>query len=180
MAKNKNHLPGLGGLTNNRKSSLAGAPGLANTTAPTGGSIRLGSSGGARKVGLGASGLAKSIDFGKPTAVQTAATAGTDWLQLINQATSNGVASLFGGGLNLTGIGSAISSIANLFGGHQKSLPTLTPFQLGPSQNEAITISGGTMTVSTQSIQDQSAQIAQAVKTAILHSSSLNDVLSEI
>lgn len=176
MAKNRNNLPGLSGLKNRQGGSLTGVPGLVDTSTPTGGAIRLGNN--AHRPAGGP--VAKSIDFGRPPAVHTSSAPGTNWAQLVTQAANSGVASLFGGGLSLTGIGSLVSGVVSLFGGHEKSLPTLTPFQLGPSQNESITIAGGAITASTQSIQDHSAQIAQAVKTAVLNSSSLNDVLSEI
>jgi hypothetical protein len=179
MAKSKNILPGLARATNKRSGSLAGAPGLVNTATPTGGSLRLGSNRGTQASGLGAPDTAQGITFGKPPAQKNTSTPGSDWAQLVDQAANSSAMSLLGGGLNLTGIGSVISTFTSLFR-HQKTLPALTPFQMAPSQNEAITIGGGVTTTSTQSIQDQSAQIAQAVKTAILSSSTLNDVLAEI
>jgi hypothetical protein len=179
MAKNSNNLPGLASSTRKRNGALTGAPGLVNSATSAGGSLRIGSSGGTKSIGIGTSGIASSINFGKFPKSANKITPGTNWGALINQAANDGVASLFGGGLNLSGIGSVVSSIASIFG-HQKTLPTLTPFQMGPSQDATITVTGGSMTTSTQMIQDQSAQIAQAVKTAVLNSSSLNDILSEI
>jgi hypothetical protein len=181
VSKNKNGLPGLPSLSTKRHSGLGSAPGLFSSgESQRGGTLHERTGGSSHASGFGASNIAKGISFGNPPAEKTTSAAGTDWLKVVNQAANDGIASLTGGGLNLLGLGSVVGTIASLFSAHQKSLPTLTPFQMGPSQNEAITVSGGSITTSTQSIQDQSASIAQAVKTAVLHSSTLNDVLSEI
>jgi hypothetical protein len=91
-----------------------------------------------------------------------------------------------GGGFGLgsiTGLGSIVSSIASLFGGAKKATAPLQEFHLPAGQNLSISVgtSGASgATANSQSLQDQSTQIAQAVKTALLHSSSLNDVIAEI
>lgn len=177
--KNINSLPGLLGTKKKQSEILSRAPGLVNKRTQTGDSLAIGSGGGTRSNPLGVSPIASGIDFGRFPKTANKPTAGTDWGALINQATNDGIASLLSGGLNLTGMGSVVSTVENLFG-HQKTLPTLTPFALAPSQDTTITVSAGKIAVSTQMIQDQSAQIAQAVKTAILNSNSLNDIISEI
>ena len=149
--------------------------------------------------------LATGIDFGRAPVTKTSASTGTDWKGLINQAASGGIASAFGGGSllsNFTGLGSLVSGITSLFGGGKKTLPPLVGFQLPASQNETLYVGKQTTAYSgvaevgvsqqqgngsyqapssgAQTTQDQSMQIAQAVKTALLHSSSLNDVIAEI
>jgi hypothetical protein len=110
---------------------------------------------------------------------------------------------------SIGGLGSIISSITSLFGGKKTPLP-LVAFTLPKAQNETVslgvnparTYQGGMGQIpnekeqgagiyntsaapnhgplSGQWIEGQSAQIAQAVKTALLNSSSLNDVIAEI
>jgi hypothetical protein len=122
----------------------------------------------------------------------------------------NGLASVFTGGFGgLGGIGSLVSGIVNLFGGGKKNPPALTPFHLPDSQQRTASIgapssgSGVTAAVGSsahatgvygtpgqtqappsntdsQWFVDNSNNIAQAVKTAMLNSNSLNDVVSEV
>lgn len=130
---------------------------------------------------------AAGLQFGKAPVQRTPQSSGTDWAKLLQQSASNGVASAFGGSFGLgsiTGIGSIISGIAGLFGGSSKAAPALHAFALPASQNQTISVgvNGNTQSnsSSTLTLQDQNAQVAQAVKTALLHSSSLNDVIGEI
>jgi hypothetical protein len=110
---------------------------------------------------------------------------------------------------SLGGIASLISGIASLFSGGKSTPPPLDEFQLPASQNNTLHVHGNTsspapVTASEQGnagarhtgiygspttedqspsgqwIRDNNAQIAQAVKTALLHSSSLADVISEV
>lgn len=122
----------------------------------------------------------------------------------------NGLASAFTAGFGgLGGIGSLVSGIMHLFGGGKKNPPALTPFQLPESQQRTATIGAQSSSagvslsmasseqvtgvygtpgdvqnasagVSSQWFIDNSNNIAQAVKTAMLNSSSLNDVVSEV
>ena len=135
---------------------------------------------------------------------------GTDWGKVLTSTTSGGFGSLLGGGLaGFTGIGSLISGIVSLFGGGSKK-PALAPlvrFQLPGSQTQTAYF-GSKGTSVMQGIAEQqvasgartaiykssagvplnansgaiydSAKIAQAVKQALLNSSSLNDVIAEI
>lgn len=121
-----------------------------------------------------------------------------------------GIAGILSGGFsNLGGIGSIVSGIMSLFGGGKKDLPALTPFTLPDSQEHvasfgsAVTQQGSsagqpTSSASTGSPQgghvppasssnldaqwflDNSSNIAQAVKTAMLNSHSINDVIAEV
>lgn len=138
------------------------------------------------------------IKFGSPSSSKTATSqsGGSVWGSLLKQTASGGVSSVFSGGLgSIAGLGGLISGIASLFGGGGGStLPPLVDFQLPASQTQTVyvssnsgstyqgspTLPAGNAGSSGQSFQYQSAQIAQAVKTALLNSSSLNDVIAEI
>jgi hypothetical protein len=108
------------------------------------------------------------------------------------------------------GLGSLISGIVGLFGGGKNTPPPLVEFQLPASVDQTVYLSDGRSSVyqgnvteranasngsggiynegtqksasgaTEQSVQYQSAQIAAAVKNALLNSSSLNDVIAEI
>jgi len=146
------------------------------------------------------------MNFGSPSSNRMASSQGTsEWANLLRQTASGGISSAFGGGLlsAIGGLGGLVSSIAGLFGGSKKTLAPLTLFQLPNSQTNTVFVStkaAGTASVNTdsggasgplqtssteeagqgQSFQYQSSEIAQAVKQALLNSSSLNDVIAEI
>lgn len=137
-------------------------------------------------------------------------TSGGGWGNLLNQVASGGVASALGNGLgSIGGLGSLISGIVNLFGGSSKqTLPALVRFQLPTSQTETAYIGSQSRSVLQGAATQQSvrattqpiyapagsqksnagssttaydtAAITQAVKQALLNSSSLNDVIAEI
>ena len=144
------------------------------------------------------------IKFGSPSSNKATSSQGTtEWANLLKQTASGGISSAFGGGLMsaVGGLGGLISSIAGLFGGSKKTQAPLTLFQLPNSQAHTVFVSSktnGTASVNSgpggasgssqassttgqgQSLQNQSLEIAQAVKQALLNSSSLNDVIAEI
>ena len=145
------------------------------------------------------------LRFGSPSSNRTAAAPGTsEWTNLLKQTASGGLAAAFGGGSLLSavsGIGGLVSSIVGLFGGGHKTPASLSLFTLDSAQNQNVSVnvaqnvtqttsSGGiygtqpatssTTELDHQPYQFQSAQIAQAVKQALLNSSSLNDVIAEI
>ncbi len=148
------------------------------------------------------------IKFGSPSSNRTTASQGaSEWANLLKQTASGGISSAFGGGLlsAIGGVGGLVSSIAGLFGGSKKTEAPLTLFQLPNSQAQTVfvssksagsaslnTSSGGVsgssngsssttgQAVQSQTFQNQSVEIAQAVKQALLNSSSLNDVIAEI
>lgn len=137
------------------------------------------------------------IKFGSPSSSKTTTSqSGSIWGNLLKQTASGGVSSVFTGGLgSIAGLGGLISGIASLFGGGSSgsTLPPLVDFQLPASQTQTVYVSSnggsyqGSPTLPTsnsapvgQPFQYQSAQIAQAVKNALLNSSSLNDVIAEI
>lgn len=143
-----------------------------------------------------------SIRFGTaPTQPKAASSSGSEWTNLLRQTASGGVASLLGGGIGIGGLGSLVSSITSLFGGGGKAAapPPIVPFQLPASQEHTVYlrtanntagtanshyagsgIYSGSSSANGQPLQYQSSQIAQAVKAALLNSSSLNDVIAEI
>jgi hypothetical protein len=158
-----------------------------------------------RTLSLSAKPLGTALAFGKPSSAgTTASSAGSVLTGLLKQTASGGIASALGGGLSgLFGLGSIISGFVSLFGGGKSALPPLVQFQepaaqdlisyissgsrsSAPAAGSRVSVSnsgttntpGGQQTTSTY--QYQSTQIAQAVKQALLNSSSLNDVIAEI
>lgn len=142
---------------------------------------------------------ATGIIFGSPSNSRASTSqSGSEWANLLTQTASGGVASAFGGLGSIAGLGGIIAGIAGLFGGGGKSTsPPLVSFQLPTSQTQTVYVSSNATKTSgavytssptpqasssgaNQSFQYQSAQIAQAVKTALLNSSSLGDVIAEM
>jgi hypothetical protein len=145
----------------------------------------------------------RGIDFGTPSSTGATSEGSPSGLasNLLKQASSGGIASVLSGGLgSIAGIGGLVSSLVGLFGGGGKSdPPPLVNFQLPAAQAQTLSLSsrGGGLTnvehqnvssfysgsnpaSSPQPMQYQTAQIAEAVKKALLNSSSLNDVIAEI
>jgi hypothetical protein len=162
-------------------------------------------SGATRSLSIGAKPIGTALAFGKPSSAGTSSTSTSSVLTgLLKQTASGGIASALGGGLSgLFGLGSIISGFVSLFGGGKSALPPLVQFQEPVAQNlvsyvssrsrasspaaasKANVSSSGTTNTSggqqtTSTYQYQSTQIAQAVKQALLNSSSLNDVIAEI
>lgn len=190
---------GLSGLVTPVKSSNI-ATSISSSKSPS-----LGSQPGVQSLALSAPTTAKSINFGSPSSSRTTGSqSGAEWTNLLRQTVTGGISSGLGGGLlsAVSGLGGLVSSFAGLFGGGMKTEAPLTRFQLPDSQNETIfassyqtgatgarTSSNGIYAQPTssssqsahdQSPQWQSAQITEAVKQALLNSSSLNDVIAEI
>ncbi len=160
------------------------------------------SSGEVRTSSLSGKTTATPINFGRPSNSRTATTKSSSMLtSLIKQTASGGIASALTGGLSsIAGLGGLFTGIASLFGGGKSAPPPLVDFQLPNSISQTISVSSrgsaayqrtpaeqpsalgttGGQAVKAQQLQYQSAAIAQAVKTAILSSSSLNDVIAEI
>ncbi|HEX4163880.1 MAG TPA: hypothetical protein VHZ55_00265 [Bryobacteraceae bacterium] len=156
--------------------------------------------------GLKTSGL----NFGNaPTSATQSAVSGSQLSGLLKNVASGGVAGAFGGGGLLSavsGLGGLVSSIASLFGGSKTPQP-LTAFVLPTVQAQTASVSrsqsgsqlmtGGSLAANsaikgiygssqtsassaTVSSGSQPQQVVQAVKQALLTSSSLNDVVAEI
>lgn len=136
------------------------------------------------------------INFGMPSdrkALIPSADTGIDWGGLAKQVASGGVSSFFNSGsatAALGGLGSLISGITSLFGGEKKAPPPLQLFELPDAMNQTVHLQNGSSTgpavhvhvqaMDTQSFVNRSSDIARAVKTAMLNSHSLNDVVSEL
>jgi hypothetical protein len=148
------------------------------------------------------------INFGLPSShkslLQTSS--GTDWTQLASRVASGGATSAFSGSsgsgaLSKLGLGPLISGIAGLFGGNKaKTLPALQLFQLPNAVNQTVHLSNSAaqrgssgnsdtnrstvhvhvQAMDSQSFINRSGDIAKAVKSAMLNSHSLNDVVSEL
>lgn len=134
---------------------------------------------------------------------------GNDWEKLLQNTTSRGLTSAMKGTFSLAdlgGIGTAISSLFKAFGGgkSESTLPPLAEFSLpnpvaqtvcvsagmnehaasgtdslSPRSNSGIYRNTGNQTGASASV-PSAPHIVQAVKQALLTSSSLNDVISEI
>ncbi len=127
------------------------------------------------------------IQFGSPSSARVTATSSSgSWTTVLKQTLSGSVNGAgHSGGLGLvagvTGIGGLISSLSHLFSGGKSAPPPLTEFQLPETQQQVISIGGaGSPNLAGANLTYQSTQIAQAVKQALLNSSSLNDVIAEI
>jgi hypothetical protein len=160
--------------------------------------------------GINGSAEAKGIQFGSPSSRSTKSSSQSGWSNVLTQVATNGAASAFGSALgSIGGLTSLISGIFHLFGGGsgKAALPPLVRFQLPASQTETAYISSQSRTVLQGAANEQSirsatqpiyassgtqkagtsstatydtAAITQAVKQALLNSSSLNDVIAEI
>ena len=153
-----------------------------------------------RALSLGSQVSHKGIQFGSPSSKTSGSSQGkTEWSSLLKQTTSGGLASAFGGGLLdfAGGIGGLIGSITHLFGGGAKEAAPLVQYQLPSTRDQSVSFasqssvgksaSTGAIYGSTQPVKSsvqtspaQTQQITQAVKQALLTSSSLNDVIAEI
>jgi hypothetical protein len=145
------------------------------------------------------------IAFGRPSSMpkpKVSPSFGNTFQKLAGQVASGGAANLLGmhsGPSYLGGFGlsSLVSGIVGLFGaGKKKQPPALTLFQLPNSISQAVQVGHSRAATKTQtappdvhvhlqslnssSILDHSNEIAKAVKSAILNSHSLNDVISEL
>jgi hypothetical protein len=208
MAKSKNNLPSLTNhlMKDRSKSRSLLSTNLVGTSFSGRTDSHLGSSGDARVTSFDFMAAPHSIDFGRLPAEKTSSSKSSNgWTDFLKHAASSGVSSALGSSFgfgSFGGIGSIISGIESLFGGHKKAPPPLVRFQLPDSQSHTLYVDSGRTgayglrgdqgsSLSTPGIymqtsgtggnwQDQSAQIAQAIKTALLNSSSLNDVIAEL
>jgi hypothetical protein len=150
----------------------------------TGSQLRVGTDGALKSLGFNSKDVATGIQFGSPSSSRVPSASGSnEWNKLLKQTISSGVAGAGGGGAfgllgSVTGVGGLISGFLSLFGGGKSAPPPLTTFQLPQTQQQSISI--GSSGQSGTALIYQSTQIAQAVKQALLNSSSLNDVIAEI
>ena len=133
------------------------------------------------------------IQFGSPSNNRVSQPqVGTSWTHLLRQTASGGLSNALGGSLfgAVGGLGGIVSGIVNLFGHHRKAPPPLTLFHLPESENQTVYVrsNAGRQTTPAaiynsshpQAFQYRSTEIANAVKHAMLNSSSLNDVIAEV
>lgn len=205
MANSKNQLPGLKQIA----STKTKAPGLGSLaqleSTPAAGSFKPGRLRDAALSSLTGKTNASGLRFGGSSSSGTSSSGtGSQWTNLLKQTARGGISSALGGGLkDIGGIASIVSGFVGLFGGGKSTPPPLVHFEAPASQNQTAFIGSATgpanwsesgtsahtsskgiyasgQESNVQSLQYQSAQIAQAVKQALLNSSSLNDVIAEI
>ncbi len=133
---------------------------------------------------------AQSVNFGRASRAATRnSTSSTSTLsQVVSAASGGSVGGTVAQSLGFGGpIGALVSGISGLFGGGKTTPPPLTAYQLPASQSQVIS-TGSTATIpgtyggppSTSSFDQQSGQVVQSVKQALLNSSALNDIISEL
>jgi hypothetical protein len=132
-------------------------------------------------------GTVQPISFGKASRAATRKPQTTSaWSHLLAATTSGGLVGTLSGALGFSGgISSIISGLVSLFGGAKSAPPALVAYQLPTSQQQTISIGSSVATPGvyggpepTTPFHNQNGQIVQAVKQALLNSSSLNDVIT--
>jgi hypothetical protein len=166
-------------------------------------SIAKDSSGNAQTVS-NAGTVVQALNFGSLHTKATGSGSSSTFGTLLNAASSGGASSLISGGiLSVGGLG-FIGKLLGLFGGSKSTPAAPTPFVMPASQVQTLNIGSGSnsssVALGVQSSVNaggqsgpayqvnstpndhaaQSAQVVQIVKQALLTSSSLNDVVSEI
>lgn len=208
MAKNKNGISSLVNALGSPKiqglslsNSLKRTILMGSSSSSTSQTIKPPSLGDLKTLSMSGRDTAVPINFGRPANSRTGTTKSTSTLtSLLTQSASGGLGSALTNGLSsIAGLGGLFSSISRLFGGAKSTPPPLVDFQLPNTVSQTISVSSKSSTANhgirveqpstsgpngssniSQQMQYQSAAIAQAVKTAILNSSSLNDVIAEI
>ena len=158
------------------------------------------------KLSMGTTLAPKGIQFGSPSGAgvksRTSSSTENQWTNLLKSAASGGVTSLLGGGFLESGIDSLLSGLTSLFdgGSTQKSETPLLRFALPDSQQDSMYINSEGLSSNSSNVADtQSArstgiygslqsqemsykqsEIVKAVKSALLTSSTLNDIIAEI
>jgi hypothetical protein len=148
--------------------------------------------------------VVQALKFGKFHANVAASASGSQWGNLLGAASSGGASSLLSGGILSGGTLGFVGKLLSLFGGSKPAPAAPVPFVMPASRQETLNVgsSSGSSSVSlgvqsgvnaggtngpvyqinaTPNDQaTQSAQVVSIVKQALLTSSSLNDVISEI
>jgi len=181
----------------NTKAKSTGSAGRGPMLTPTGSTgrlngrsnLKLSASTELTRLGMNDRRTPTAISFGSPSdngsSGSKSRSSGNDWSNLLEKTVSGGLSNLLGGGALSDGIGYLVSGISSLFGGNDPVAP-LKRYTLPDSQERTFyTGSQGLMSSEANvgqgkagSLQD--AQVVQAVKKALLTSSSLNDVISEL
>jgi hypothetical protein len=161
--------------------------------------LRAGGSGDMARLSITSQPSSKPVQFGSPSNSGSQSSSRTkkagSWTSLLETMSTGGISDLVGGGGVLSaGLNYLTSGIESLFGGKTKSAPEpLTRFALPDSQDQTLYVTDPQKTIqssqfsgaysSSQPIQlghTSRAEIVQTVKTALLTSSSLNDVIGEL
>jgi len=148
--------------------------------------------------------VVQALTFGALHTKVTGSASSSQWNSLLGAATSGGASSLISGGILSTGALGFVGRLLSLFGGSKSTPAAPTPFVMPASQQRnlnvapssgASSVSLGVQSNSSAGTQGgpiyqsgsvgieqstQSSQVVQIVKQALLTSSSLNDVISEI
>ena len=196
MAKLKNNIKRVNpGKIAGPVIAQAGLPSIAKISIPKPGASRLGEV-------TNPNPPSRSLHFGSfHSKASTTQSSGSSWTGLLNAASSGGASAVLGGGLLSSGTLGIIGKLFSLFGDGNSNPPVPSRFQLPASQATSLdiaspaasnSVSVGIQQASTQTSQLQtqtsplreqplhSSEIIQVVKQALLTSSSLNDVISEI
>ena len=154
--------------------------------------------------------VVQALNFGSLHTKITGSGGGSNWGSLLSSAASGGISSVVGGGILSSGAFGFVGKLLSLFGGSKSTPAAPTPFVMPASQIVSLNIGSNSSTGSASSASsvslgvtatpnagsqsgpvyqqsgsgpEQSAngtQVVQIVKQALLTSSSLNDVISEI
>lgn len=146
----------------------------------------------------------QALNFGPLHTKITGGSSSSPWQNLITSALSGGATSSIGGGVLSSGAFGLVGKLLSLFGGSESTPAAPTPFVIPASQQATLNIgpAAGASSVSlgvsgnpsgaqngpvyqpaASGVHDQtvqSSQVVQVVRQALLTSSSLNDVISEI
>jgi hypothetical protein len=130
------------------------------------------------------------VNFGRAAraATRNSTSSGSAFSQVVSAASGGSIGGTVAKSLGFGGpIGSLISGISGLFGGGKTTPPALTAYELPTSQSQVIA-SGSTASIpgtyggtsAASSFDHQSGQVVKSVKEALLNSSALNDIISEL
>jgi hypothetical protein len=127
------------------------------------------------------------LNFGKASRAATRNPHTTStWTKLLSGTTSGGIGGALSGVAGLSGgISSLISGLSSLIGGGKTAPPALVAYQLPTPREQTISTGSSVATPGVYGgptpaapFASQGDQIVQAVKQALLNSSSLNDVIA--
>ena len=167
---------------------MPGLPSVKSVRASTAKIFPLSASGVSNAGGF-TNGAASPINFGNASRASTRNPQSSNaWSNLLSATTSGGMAGTLSGVAGFSGgISSLISGLTSLLGGGKTAPPALAAYQLPRAQQETISTGSSVSTPgvyggppSATPFAAPSGQIVQAVKQALLNSSSLNDVITEL
>jgi hypothetical protein len=191
MAKLKNSFSGK---------SSAKLPVLGSASSLTSGTSKVVNPESRSQTASSAHSVVQALSFGSLHTKITGSGGGSQW----TSAASGGIASTIGGGILSSGVFGFVGKLLSLFGGTKSTPSVPTPFVMNASQQVSLNIGsaasvsavrlgvdstvssggqGGPVYQLTGSGPEQAAQtlhVIQTVRQALLSSSSLNDVVSEI